>query len=268
MTTLDVLIANLGTALLVMALAWIVHLIARKASVVDSFWGLGFVAIVWLTFALAPGTLDRKLLVAVLTTIWGLRLTAHVSWRNWGEPEDPRYADMRDKHPEAFWWRSLFTVFLLQAVIMWIVALPIQLAQMYPAPAFTWLDLLGTVLWCFGFFWEAVGDWQLARFKANPANKGRVLDSGLWRYTRHPNYFGEACMWWGLFLVALSVPGGWWAIFGPAVLTALLLKVSGIAMTEKKLSERHTDYDEYKRRTSAFLPRPPKETTTSEESGA
>lgn len=259
MNILALLLINLGVAAAVMTLAWAVHLASGKASVADSFWGPGFAAIAVVTFGLTDGDPASKRLIAALVVIWAARLAWHVTSRNMGKPEDPRYADMRAKHPESFALRSLLTVFLLQAGVMWVVSLPIQLGMRAPAsPGLGVLDWLGLGLWLFGFFWEAVGDEQLRRFKADPSNEGKVLDSGLWRYTRHPNYFGEACMWWALFLIACGADGGWWSFIGPLLLTILLLRFSGVALTEKKMEERHGDYAEYKRRTNAFLPGPPR----------
>jgi steroid 5-alpha reductase family enzyme len=260
MNLLGLLLVNLGAAAVVMAVAWCVHLVTGKASVADSFWGPGFAVIALLSFGLTDGDPASKSLIVVLVTVWALRLAWHVTERSMGQPEDPRYADMRAAHPKYFPLRSLLTVFLLQAVIMWLVSLPVQLGMRAPAsPGLGFLDWLGLLLWLFGFFWEAMGDEQLRRFKADPANRGKVLDYGLWRYTRHPNYFGEACMWWALFLVACGAEGGWWSFIGPLLLTVLLLRVSGVALTEKKMEERHDDYAEYKRRTSAFLPMPPRD---------
>ncbi len=259
MNIFALLLINLGVAATVMALAWAVHLVYGKASVADSFWGPGFAAIAVVTFGLTEGDPASKRLITALVIVWAARLAWHVTRRNLGKPEDPRYADMRARHPESFALRSLLTVFLLQAGVMWVVSLPIQLGMRAPAsPGLGVLDWLGLVLWLFGFFWEAVGDEQLRRFKAEPSNDGKVLDSGLWRYTRHPNYFGEACMWWALCLIACGADGGWWSFIGPLLLTILLLKFSGVALTEKKMAERHDDYAEYKRRTNAFFPGPPR----------
>jgi steroid 5-alpha reductase family enzyme len=258
MTILELLGLNLSVAAVVMVAAWFAHLVFGKVSVVDSFWGIGFAGIAWTTFFLADGDPGRKWLIAVLVSAWALRLSGHLTRRNWGKPEDPRYAEMRDRNPLNFTLRSLFTIFLLQAAILWIVSLPVQLGMRPGAEAMTWLDWTGLALWCFGFFWEVMGDEQLHRFKSDPANRGKVLAFGLWRYTRHPNYFGESMMWWALFLVACSAQSGWLSFPGPLVLTLLLLKVSGISMTERKMRERHPDYEDYVRRTSAFLPRPPR----------
>ncbi len=242
-----------------MAGVWLLSLPTRNASLADIFWGPGFVLIAWLTFALTPGYPGRKLLLSLLTTLWGLRLAVHIAWRNRGKGEDRRYQAWRAKWGASFWWVSLFTVFLTQAVLLWLVSLSLQLGQISALPARrTTLDFLGAGLWAVGFAFEAVADWQLARFKADPANRGRVMNRGLWAYSRHPNYFGEALMWWGLFLIALATPGGGWALISPLVITFLLLKVSGVVLLEKDIGERRPEYREYQEITSAFIPWFPK----------
>jgi steroid 5-alpha reductase family enzyme len=242
-----------------MGCVWLLSLPTRNASLADIFWGLGFVLIAWLSFALTGGYLGRKLLLALLTTAWGLRLSLHIAWRNWGQGEDRRYQDWRAKRGASFWWVSLFTVFLIQAVLLWLISLAVQFGQISPAPArFTGLDFLGSLVWAAGFTFEAVADWQLARFKADPANRGKVMNRGLWAYSRHPNYFGESLIWWGLFLVALATPYGWWALISPVVITFLLLKVSGVVLLEKDIVARRPEYQEYLETTSAFIPWFPK----------
>jgi steroid 5-alpha reductase family enzyme len=191
-----------------------------------------------------------------MVTVWGVRLSVHLARRNWGRPEDYRYAAWREQYGDSWPLRSLFQVFWLQAVLLWIVSVPVLAAQQSTA-ALAVLDLLGVAVWLVGLVFEAVGDAQLARFKADPANKGRVLDTGLWRYTRHPNYFGDAVVWWGIYLVALSA-GGWWSFFGPLLMTFLLVRVSGVAMLEQDLKQKKPEYANYIRRTSAFIPMPPK----------
>jgi len=200
----------------------------------------------------------RKWLLCLLVTIWGLRLSLYILSRNWGKAEDFRYQVWRKEARSAWWWRSFFKVFLLQGIILWIVATPLLVAQFSPLPArLTWLDFLAIPLWLVGFVFEAGGDWQLARFKANPANKGKVLNTGVWRYTRHPNYFGDATQWWAFYLLALSA-GGWWTIFSPLIMTTLLLRVSGAALLEKTLKEEKPGYKEYVETTSEFIPWFPK----------
>jgi len=246
---------NLAAVAAMMIIGWLVSLAYRNVTIVDSLWGLGFVLIAWLTYFASDGFWGRKLLLAILVTLWGLRLTAYLSWRNWGKGEDPRYGGWRNKSSERFWIVSLFKVFVLQALFLWIIALALQIGQLATTPAaLTRLDLLGTIVWTTGFIFESVGDWQLAQFKSDPANKGRVMDHGLWAYTRHPNYFGEFLVWWGVFLVTLSIPNSWWTILSPLIVTAVLLKMTGIALTEKALIENRPGYSDYIKRTRAFIP--------------
>lgn len=213
----------------------------------------------WLSFAQADGYLGRKLLLALLTTVWGLRLSLHIAWRNWGQGEDRRYQAWRAKRGESFWWVSIFPVFLTQAALLWLVSLAIQIGQVAPTPArLTGLDLLGALVWAAGFTFEAGADWPLARFKADPANRGRVMNRGLWAYSRHPNYFGESLIWWGLFLIVLATPWGWWALVSPVVITFLLLRVSGVTLLERNIVERRPEYREYLETTSPFVPWFPK----------
>ena len=237
-----------------MTLLWLLSLTQKNASIVDIFWGIGFVITVWVFFLLTPdGFLARKLLIASLTTIWGLRLSLHILRRNWGKPEDFRYHAWRQEAGTAWWWRSFFKVFLLQGILLGIIAAPLLAAQLHPAPeCLTLLDFLGAAVWLMGFFFEAVGDLQLARFKADPANKGKVTNRGVWRYTRHPNYFGDSAQWWGYYIIA-AAGGGWWTIFSPVLMTLLLLRVSGVTLLEKTLAAR-PGYADYIKNTSAFIP--------------
>jgi len=238
-----------------MTLLWLVSLALKNSSIVDIFWGTGFVIVTWVAFALAPeGGVARKWLLSALVTIWGLRLSLYILWRNWGKPEDFRYQVWRKEAGSAWWWRSFFKVFILQGVILWVVATPLIAVHVSSQPErLTWLDYLAVVIWLVGFYFEAAGDWQLARFKANPANKGKVLDRGVWRYTRHPNYFGDAAQWWAYYLLALAT-GGWWTIFSPIIMTALLMRVSGVTLLEKTLKEEKPGYKEYIETTSEFIP--------------
>lgn len=254
-STATILSINLAAVLTMMVAGWIISLVYRNVTIVDSLWGPGFVLIAWITFFLADGYAGRSFLLAALVSAWGLRLCLYLSRRNWGKGEDPRYGTWRKRSGERFWLVSLFKVFMLQALFMWVIALVIQIGQMAPSPpALTWLDGLGSLVWLTGFIFEAVGDWQLARFKSDPANKGRVLDSGLWAYTRHPNYFGEFLIWWGIFIISLATPGSWWTILSPVIVTAVLLKMTGIPLTEKVLVENRPGYSDYIKRTSAFVP--------------
>lgn len=258
MTASQLLVTTLSATLASFALLWALSLWRRDASIVDTFWGPGFVLIAVLSAYLGDGAAARKMLLLLLIAAWGLRLGAHLTHRNWGEAEDRRYAAMRRYYGDRFWLVSLGTVFLLQGVLMWTVALPVQWAMLSPQPPhLTFLDYIGIVVWGIGFSFEALGDWQLARFKADPANEGQVMDRGLWRYTRHPNYFGDALAWWGVFLIAVSTPGALWTIIGPVVMTTLLLRISGVSLLERTIVHRRPAYRRYIERTSAFVPWPP-----------
>ena len=241
-----------------MTLLWLLSLTLKNASIVDIFWGVGFIIVTWLAFALTPqGYLPRKLLIGSLVTIWGLRLAIHIGIRNAGKPEDFRYAKWRTEQGERWWWFSFVQVFLLQGLLMWIISAPIVAAMTSGFPAIlTPLDWLGTWIWVLGFLFESIGDAQLMLFKANPTNRGRLFTKGLWKYTRHPNYFGEAVLWWGFFMIAMAA-GKWWTIFSPVIMTYLLTNVSGVAMLERTMKEK-PGYEEYMRKTSAFLPWLPK----------
>jgi len=242
-----------------MGILWIASLRLRNASIVDIFWGANFALVAWLYLATTDGFRPRGVLVATLVTLWGLRLSIHIGRRNHGAGEDYRYRAMRDSWGTRFRWVSLFTVFLLQGLILWIVSFPIWQAMRSGAPAaLTWIDGLGVALFAVGFLFESVGDRQLARFKADPANRGKLLASGLWRYTRHPNYFGDAVVWWGLTVVALATPGAAWTLVSPLLMTGLLRKVSGVALLERRLRQSKPGYREYVERTSAFFPWPPR----------
>lgn len=245
-----------------MLVVWLISLVMRDASIVDLAWGLGFVivAVVVRVTVDGPGLETRRNLLTILPVVWGLRLFAYLAWRNLGHGEDFRYQRMRRHWGPRFPLISLVTVFGLQGVLMWVVSLPIQLGQASDATrGLGLLAIIGTLLWIVGMFFESVGDLQLARFKANPANDGRIMDRGLWAWTRHPNYFGDFCVWWGIGLVALEtgVPGII-AIVGPVVMSVLLLRVSGKALLERNLRKRRPGYDDYVARTSGFFPRPPK----------
>jgi steroid 5-alpha reductase family enzyme len=239
-----------------MLLLWFASLRLRDASIVDSFWGLGFVIAAWSYFALTPdGYLGRKWLVVALVTIWGLRLSVHIFLRNRGKGEDFRYQQWRQEHGARWPLRSLFQVFFLQGFLMWVISNPLLAAQQAATPdRLTALDLLACLVWLVGFIFEAAGDHQLARFRADPANRGKVLDMGLWRYTRHPNYFGDAAQWWAFGLLALATPGGYWTLYSPLLMTLLLLRVSGVTLLEKSLAETKPAYRDYVRRTSSFFP--------------
>ena len=255
-----------GTALLAAAIAigvlmlstWLLSLPLKNASIVDVVWGLGFVVVAWTVRLQGDTQTARQWLLVALVTIWGLRLAGYLFSRNHGQPEDYRYRAMRKRWGDRFPIISLLTVFTLQGALMWVVSLPVQLGQVPDDPGLGVLAMIGTVVWVIGFSFEAGGDHQLARFKADPANEGKVMDRGFWRYTRHPNYFGDACAWWGIALVAAESGLGAWGIIGAVVMTILLLRVSGVALLEKSLKKRKPEYQAYIDRTSAFFPLPPK----------
>lgn len=247
----------------VMVATWLVSLPLRNASIVDPVWSLGFVVVGFVSFLAARPDIDgvRTALLLVFVTVWGLRLSLHLFTRNAGHGEDYRYVAMRKRWGNRFPIVSLFTVFMLQGVLMWIVSLPLQLGIGLPdrGPAWLVFAIVGSLVWLVGIGFEAIGDAQLRRFRADPNSAGQVLDTGLWRWTRHPNYFGDACVWWGLGVVALGAGGwAWIALVGPVVMTTLLRRVSGVTLLEKSLVKRRPGYADYVRRTSPFLPRPPR----------
>lgn len=252
-------LTTLVVILVLMLVLWLLSLIRKDASLVDPFWGAGFVVVAAIAWQMnKPDQLRTHLLMA-LTAIWGLRLSVFLLWRNWGHGEDRRYTKMRESHGRRFWWVSLFTVFALQGMILWFVSLPIQIAVIRnSANPLGWLDVVGVAIWGVGLIFESVGDWQLARFKANPTNSGRVMDTGLWRYTRHPNYFGDFCVWWGLYVIA-AAGGAWWTIGSPVAMSFLLLKVSGVTLLESTIVGRRPEYAEYQARTNAFFPGQPRQ---------
>ncbi len=252
----ELIALNLAIVLAIMVAVWALSVVLRDVSIVDIVWGLGFAGIAAVTCLLSSGDAGRKALLVCLTAVWGLRLAVYLAWRKAGAPEDARYRALRERIGPSFWLVSLAVVFGLQGVLMTIVALPVIAGQQQPAPPGV-LALVGTAVWATGIGFEAVGDWQLARFKANPANRGRVLDRGLWRYTRHPNYFGDCLVWWGLYLAALT-EDTWWTAVGPALMTFLLMRVSGVTLLEQSLQHTKEGYADYMARTSAFLPWPPR----------
>ena len=263
-TSLDAAAAVYATMLLL----WLISLPIKNASIVDIFWGLGYLLVAGVAASINAPLDVRSRLVIAIVAVWAVRLAGYVAWRNLGHGEDKRYAAMRAHHGPRFAWVSLFTVFLLQGTILLIVTLPItativssRIAEITSgrlAPL-SLLALFGFGLWLVGFIFETVGDFQLPRFKAAPDSRGRVMDRGLWRYTRHPNYFGESAMAWGIYLFAASA-GAWWTAIAPLLITLLLLKFSGVSLLEQTIVDRRPDYADYQRRTSAFLPWPPKAT--------
>jgi steroid 5-alpha reductase family enzyme len=242
----------LGFILAVGFVAWMVSVAIRNVAFVDSLWSLFFL-IAALTFAFSVDLLGaRGMLVTILVGVWAIRLSAYITARNWGQPEDYRYQTIRANNEPGFAFKSLYIVFGLQGVLAWIIALPLLPAITAPGGIGV-LEVVALALWTVGFIFEAGGDYQLSRFKADKGNRGRVLDSGLWRYTRHPNYFGDFCVWWAYYLFAVAA-GGWWTILSPILMSFLLLKVSGVAMLEKTITERRPEYANYIRRTNAFFP--------------
>lgn len=242
-----------------MTLLWLISLRLRDASIVDTFWGTGFVALSWLYLALSPPPVQaRGWLLTTLVTVWGLRLSSYIGWRNLGKPEDYRYRQWRVEHGRSWWWRSYFQVFLLQGTLLCVISAPLAAVHYGAEGRLGAQDWVALGLWAVGFAFEAIGDLQLARFKANPDNKGRVLDQGLWRYTRHPNYFGDALQWWAYYLITAAT-GGWWTLFSPVLMTVLLVRVSGAALLERTLTETRLQYRAYVESTSAFFPWFPRE---------
>jgi steroid 5-alpha reductase family enzyme len=252
-----VLAASAAAIALYMTGLWLLSLRLRDASIADVFWGPGFALVAVFAMALSPPS-GRSVLLAVLTTAWGLRLAIYIGarWKKRKE-EDRRYQAMRATWGERFPLVSLFTVFLLQGLLLWVVSLPLQAGAALGAAQMLGLkDTVGVLVFAIGLGFEAVGDAQLARFLRDPASRGQVMTTGLWRYTRHPNYFGDALLWWGLGVIG-SATGAWWCLCGPALMTFLLVRVSGVSLLEKDIAGRRPDYGAYVRRTSAFLPLPP-----------
>ncbi len=247
---------NLAVALGMMTLLWNISVIRKDASIVDPFWGAGFVVLAVLSCLLVESLDSRVWLLLIMIAVWGIRLSGYLTLRNRGKGEDRRYIAMREKRGAGFWWFSLFSVFWLQGVIMWFVSLPVQ-AGMFAAAGepLGLLDGLGFLVWLIGFAFETVGDYQMARFKSDPENKGKVMDRGLWGLTRHPNYFGDFMVWWGVYLVALSA-GAWWTLLSPALMSFFLIKVSGVALLEKDIHQRRPGYTDYIQTTNAFFPGP------------
>ena len=234
---------------------FIVSVIKKRNDVADIAWGLGFVLIAWLSFFISVYSF-KALLVNSMVTIWGLRLAFHIYNRNKNKPEDSRYLEWR-KAWKNFYLRSFLQVFLLQGIFLFLISLPVIFINHSAAGGFGILEILGLLVWSLGFYFENTGDKQLKEFISNPANKGKLMDRGLWQYSRHPNYFGEVIQWWGIFVIALSIPGSLITIIGPLTITTLILLVSGIPLLEKKYEGR-SDWEAYKKRTSVFIPLPPK----------
>ncbi len=260
------LLLSAVAAVVLMLVTWLIALKVGRFDVVDTAWGLGFVVVAIVTFAWSSdvwssggGDDTRRVLVLALTAIWGIRLAVHIALRARGKEEDPRYAAMfaKSRHSPAV--HALVFVYLTQAAVLWFISFPIQVA-MYETAAIGWIAGLGSVVWGLGFCFETVGDWQLQRFRDDAENAGRVMDRGLWRYTRHPNYFGDACVWWGLYLIAAQTLPGALTVLSPAAMTFTLARGTGKPLLERGMAERRPGYTAYVARTSGFIPWPPKAT--------
>lgn len=244
--------------LCLMTTLWVISVVLKNVSIVDMFWGLGFVLVNTFYYFNTEAT-PAKLILLILVAVWGLRLSIYLAWRNIGKPEDFRYQEFRKKYGEKnYWWISFFQTFLLQGILMAIISLPLLGINLYStSQSLNFFDYLGILVWFVGFIFEAGGDRQLARFKGDKTNKGKVLNTGFWHYTRHPNYFGDSAVWWGFGLICIST-GSYWFVLGSVIMTLLILKVSGVALLEKSLKDQKPEYKEYILRTSSFLPWFPK----------
>jgi steroid 5-alpha reductase family enzyme len=252
---LNLFLVNFLAAAGLMGMGWIYSLIKKNVTIADSLWGLGFVLIAWLTFFRADGFLARKANLTALVTLWGLRLFLHMFTRNRGKPEDPRYGQWRKNHGESFWIISLFKVFLVQALFQWLISMGVQYGQISDTPAhLTVFDFAGLITWSVGFIIESLADRQLKTFLADPANKGKIMNRKLWKYSRHPNYFGESLMWWGIFIIVLATPWGLWTIISPLLITYTLLKLTGVSLMEETQFSGNLEYQQYIRQTSSFIP--------------
>jgi len=250
-------LSGLVVVIALMSVVWLASVYLADSSIIDIFWGVGFVLATYfylITFETSLGAMQWLLLA--LVSIWGARLSFYIFWRNKGKPEDPRYQNFRRKYGASYWWQSLFRVYWLQAVLVWIISAPLAVAMFATAQELSFLAIMGTLIWAFGFYFESVGDYQMARFKANHENQGKVMDQGLWGLTRHPNYFGDALQWWGFFVIVLSVNYGWLTIFSPVLMSIFLLKVSGVTLLESELKQRKPEYANYIAKVPAFVPWP------------
>ena len=261
MSFLNIFLQGFLLIMIMMTLLWVVSVIFKNVSIVDLFWGLGFVLASGLYFLKTGGYEPRKVILIVLVSIWGIRLSVYLAWRNIGKGEDFRYKQFRKNYGEKrYWWISFFQTFLLQGIFMWLISAPLLGAQYYGQyKSLGIVDIIGVIFWIIGFCFEAGGDYQLALFKSDPSNRSKVLDKGFWRYTRHPNYFGDSAIWWCYGFLCLA-SGSWLPILGSILMTALIIKVSGVALLEKSLKEQKPQYKEYIEKTSAFLPWFPKKT--------
>ena len=259
MSLVQIWVQALIVIMIMMTSLWVISVFIKNVSIVDLFWGLGFVVTGWFYYFNTEGLEPRKLVLMIMVTIWGLRLSGYLTWRNAGKGEDFRYKQFRKNYGEKrYWWISFFQTFLLQGVLMWLISVPLLGAQYQSGNSHLGvIDFAGIVLWIIGIAFESGGDFQLARFKADPSNKGKVLDSGFWKFSRHPNYFGDAAVWWGYGLLSIAA-GSFLPALGSLLMTALIIKVSGVALLEKSLVSDKPGYREYVERTSAFIPWFPK----------
>ena len=259
MTFFQIYLSALLVILSMMTLLWLISIWIKNVSIVDLFWGFGFVLAGWIYFVGTQGFETRKVLLTCMVTLWGLRLSIYLAWRNHGKGEDFRYRKFREEYGEGrYWWISFFQTFMLQGLLLWLISAPLLGAQFYAGDSRPGiLDFAGVLIWIIGFVFEAGGDIQLARFKAKPENKGKVLNTGFWHYTRHPNYFGDAAVWWGYALICMAA-GSYIPVLGSVLMTALIVKVSGVALLEKSLKSTKPAYQDYVSKTSAFIPWFPK----------
>ncbi len=251
---------NLSIAMGAVLLLWLISIPLRDVSIIDMFFAVILMGIASVSFVISDGSPSRKLLLMVLVVLWGLRITAHLVKRNWGHGEDPRYSKLRNwvKNDRSFHWFSLHKVFLLQGIVLWLTSLPVQFAMVYQQPSqLGWSALAGTMVWTLGFLFETISDAQLTRFRANHTNQGKVLNTGLWKYSRHPNYFGELCVWWGIFLVACDSPVGIFTIIGPVTYSYLVINITGQRTLDKKLAKEKPGYKAYMETTNGLIPWPP-----------
>ncbi len=259
MSLVQIWVQALIVIMIMMTTLWVISVFIKNVSIVDLFWGLGFVVTGWFYYFNTEGLESRKLVLMIMVTIWGLRLSGYLTWRNAGKGEDFRYRQFRKDYGERrYWWISFFQTFLLQGLLMWLISVPLLGAQYLSVNSHLGvLDFAGIILWVIGITFETGGDYQLARFKADPSNKGKVLDSGFWKFSRHPNYFGDTAVWWGYGLLSIAA-GSFLPALGSLLMTALIIKVSGVALLEKSLVSDKPGYREYVERTSAFIPWFPK----------
>ena len=258
MTFWNIYLNGFLLVMILMTILWVLSVILKNVSIVDIFWGFGFVMLCWFYYFQTDGFILRKTILLTLVTIWGLRLSLYIGWRNWGKDEDYRYQEFRQKYGKKYWWFSFFQTFLFQGILMILISAPLLGAQISSSRgSLNIFDFFAIAFWIVGFTFEAVGDIQMARFKSNPTNKGKVLNTGFWKYTRHPNYFGETAQWWGYGLFSVAA-GNYIPVLGSILMTLLIIKVSGVALLEKSLKDKKPKYRDYIEKTSAFIPWFPK----------